>query len=90
MKGVNMFRKKRREKEILSIKDLDSVGYLSIELLKRKREKEKLSIPELSRKCLVPCSTIRRIENYQVSPKITTYLKIANGLGLIRFKKRRI
>ncbi len=56
-------------------------------LLKEERIKRKMSIEELSKKSSVSLSTIRRIENGIVEPRLTTFYRLIDILGLTQNKK---
>ena len=57
----------------------------TIELIQKlidTRKKLNLSQEEVAKKCNMKQSAIARIEAFKIIPKINTYLKIANALGI--------
>ncbi len=56
-------------------------------LIKEERIKQDMNIKELSKKSKISISTIRRIENLTVVPRLSTYLRLFDILGFTQNKK---
>ncbi len=73
--------------QTIKIFDDSKINRTLCQLLKEERIKKRMSLEELSKKSSVSLSTIRRIESGIVEPRLTTFYRLLDILGLTQNKK---
>ena len=73
--------------QAIKIFDDSEINKTLCRILKEERIKRKMSIEELSKKSSVSLSTIRRIESGIVEPRLSTFYRLIDILGLTNNKK---